>query len=120
VKDGRAGAIVVYRLAGDLVLQEQLLAEVWRSGELLSTAGGEAHLHDDPSRRLIRQVLGAVSEYERAMIALRYHASEDRSASDPLVVAGSGPGDGGSAGGRTAGTSCDFSGSGLSGGGGST
>jgi DNA invertase Pin-like site-specific DNA recombinase len=40
----------------------------------LSTAGGEANLHDDPedpSRRLIRQVLGAVSEYERAMIALR-------------------------------------------------
>jgi DNA invertase Pin-like site-specific DNA recombinase len=77
VKDGRAGAIVVYRLdrlARDLVLQEQLLAEVWRSGELFSTAGGEAKLHDDPedpSRRLIRQVLGAVSEYERAMIALR-------------------------------------------------
>jgi DNA invertase Pin-like site-specific DNA recombinase len=77
VKDGRAGAIVVYRLdrlARDLVLQEQLLAEVWRSGELFSTAGGEANLHDDPedpSRRLIRQVLGAVSEYERAMIALR-------------------------------------------------
>ena len=57
-----------------MVLQEQLLAEVWRSGELFSTAGGEANLHDDPedpSRRLIRQVLGAVSEYERAMIALR-------------------------------------------------
>ena len=77
VKDGRAGAIVVYRLdrlARDLVLQEQLLAEVWRSGELFSTAGGEANLHDDPedpSRRLIRQVLGAVSEYERSMIALR-------------------------------------------------
>src|SRR5215217_6107755 len=77
VKDGRAGAIVVYRLdrlARDLVMQEQLLAEVWKSGELFSTAGGEANLHDDPddpSRRLIRQVLGAVSEYERAMIVLR-------------------------------------------------
>ena len=77
VKDGRAGAIVVYRLdrlARDLVLQEQLLAEVWRSGELFSAAGGEANLHDDPedpSRRLIRQVLGAVADYERAMIALR-------------------------------------------------
>jgi DNA invertase Pin-like site-specific DNA recombinase len=77
LKDGRAGAIVVHRLdrlARDLVLQEQLLAEVWRSGELFSSAGGEANLHDDPedpSRRLIRQVLGAVSEYERAMIVLR-------------------------------------------------
>src|SRR5512132_162390 len=89
VKDGRAGAIVVYRLdrlARDLVLQEQLLAEVWRSGELFSTAGGEANLHDDPedpSRRLIRQVLGAVSEYERAMIALRLRRG--RAAKPPVA-----------------------------------
>jgi DNA invertase Pin-like site-specific DNA recombinase len=68
---GLADQEVVYRLdrlARDLVLQEQLLAEVWRSGELFSTAGGEANLHgdpEDPSRRLLRQVLGAVSEYER-------------------------------------------------------
>jgi DNA invertase Pin-like site-specific DNA recombinase len=78
IKQGRADAIVVYRLdrlARDLVLQEQLLTEVWRmGGDVLSTAGGEGHLRDDPddpSRRLIRQVLGAVAEYERAMIALR-------------------------------------------------
>ena len=62
-------------VSGTKELEHRLgLAEVWRSGELFSTAGGEANLHDDPedpSRRLIRQVLGAVSEYERSMIALR-------------------------------------------------
>ena len=63
------------RLARDLVMQEQLLAEVWRTGaEVESAAEGEANLRDDPedpSRALIRQVLGAVSEYERKMIVLR-------------------------------------------------
>ena len=64
------------RLARDLVLQEQLLAEVWRMGATVSStaAGEDAYLNDDPgdpSRRLIRQVLGAVSDYERAMVRLR-------------------------------------------------
>jgi DNA invertase Pin-like site-specific DNA recombinase len=74
-----ADALIVYRLdrlARDLVLEEQLLAEAWRMGAVVfSTSAGEsAYLEDDPldpSRRLIRQVLGAVNEYERAMIGLR-------------------------------------------------
>ncbi len=72
-------ALVVYRLdrlARDLIVQEQLLAEVWRSGgQVFSTSDAEAAFlandASDPSRRLIRQVLGAVSEYERSMISLR-------------------------------------------------
>ena len=39
-----------------------------------------AYLEDDPkdpSRRLIRQVLGAVSEYERSMIALRLRSGRE-------------------------------------------
>jgi DNA invertase Pin-like site-specific DNA recombinase len=71
LRDGRAHAIVVYRLdrlARDLVLQEQLLAEVRRLGvDVFSTSGGEsAYLvddPDDPSCRLIRQILGAVNDY---------------------------------------------------------
>ena len=82
VRGGRADAVVVYRLdrlARDLVLQEQLLAEVRRLGGLvLSTSAREAdYLVDDPqdpSRRLMRQVLGAVNEYERHMIRLRLSA----------------------------------------------
>ena len=79
LRDGTAQGLVVHRLdrlARDLVLQEQLLGECWRAGATVcSTAGGEdAYLADDPadpSRRLIRQVLGAVSDYERAMVHLR-------------------------------------------------
>lgn len=80
VRDGSASGVVVYRLdrlARDLIVQEQLLGELWRLGAaVFSTAEAEAvYLRpddpDDPSRKLIRQVLGAVSEYERSMIALR-------------------------------------------------
>lgn len=78
LQTGGASLLVVPRLdrlARDLVLQEQLLREVWRLGaDVVSCAEGEGRIADDPddpSRTLIRQVLGAVSEYERAMIALR-------------------------------------------------
>ena len=63
------------RLARDLVMSEQLLREVWDAGgEVISCAEGEGNLKDDPndpSRALIRQVLGAVAAYERSMIVLR-------------------------------------------------
>lgn len=79
LREGEARGLVVHRLdrlARDLVLQEQLLAECWRMGATVSStaAGEDAYLSDDPadpSRRLIRQVLGAVSDYERAMVRLR-------------------------------------------------
>ena len=86
LKVGDAEGLVVYRLdrlARDLVLQEQLLAEIWRMGaEAFSTSDAEqGYLQDDPSdpsRKLIRQVLGAVAEYERAMIRLRLEAGRRR------------------------------------------
>ena len=74
-----ARGVVVYRLdrlARDLIVQEQLLAEIRRmGGEAYTTSAAEAGYladdPDDPSRKLIRQILGAVNEYERSMIALR-------------------------------------------------
>jgi len=79
LKARTADGLVVYRLdrlARDLIVQEQLLAELRRGGWAMhSTSESEAqYLTDDPadpSRKMIRQVLGAVAEYERSMIALR-------------------------------------------------
>lgn len=79
LRAGTARCLVVHRLdrlARDLVLQEQLLGECWRMGASVSStaAGEDAYLGDDPadpSRRLIRQVMGAVSAYERDMVTLR-------------------------------------------------
>lgn len=41
---------------------------------MFSTAGGETDLRDDdadPSRKLVRRILGAVAEYERELLLLR-------------------------------------------------
>jgi DNA invertase Pin-like site-specific DNA recombinase len=67
------------------VRRDALIAEVRRMGaEVFSAAAGEsAYLvddPDDPSRKLIRQVLGAVNEYERAMIALRLRSGRKQKA----------------------------------------
>lgn len=71
------------RLARDLITQELLLREIrGRGARLISCAPGEqAWLTDDPddpSRKLIRQLLGAVSEYERAMVTLRLRLGRAR------------------------------------------
>ncbi|GAA1806612.1 recombinase family protein [Nostocoides veronense] len=76
--------------------QEQVLADLWRAkGRAYSCAQGEdANLHedpDDPSRRLIRQVLGAVSEYERAMVRLRLRNGRRRKAERGGYAYGSPP-----------------------------
>ena len=73
------------RLARDLIVQETILAEIRRiGGEVFSTSPAEASYltddPDDPSRKLIRQVLGAVSEYERSMVTLRLRNGRRRKA----------------------------------------
>ena len=82
LQDGSAAGLVVKqldRLARDLIVQETLIAEIRKTGAgLFTTAAGETAFltddADDPSRKFIRQVLGAVSEYERAMIVVRMKA----------------------------------------------
>lgn len=99
LRDGGATGLVAYRLdrlARDLVLHEQLLAEIRRMGaEVFSTSQAEAgYLTDDPSypsRKLIRQVLGAVSENERAMIALRLKSGRARKSENGGFAYGSFP-----------------------------
>ena len=58
-----------------MLLQEQLLREVWAMGrEVYSALGSEQNLRDDPDdpgRKMLRQILGAVNEYERSIIVLR-------------------------------------------------
>lgn len=79
LREKQAGGLAVSvldRLARDLIVQETLLAEIRRLGaEPFTTSAAEAEFladdPDDPSRRLIRQILGAVHEYERSMIAFR-------------------------------------------------
>ena len=63
------------RLARDLLTQEFLLRDIRRGADLISCSTAETdYLQDDPhdpTRKLIRQVLGAVGEFERSLIKLR-------------------------------------------------
>ncbi len=87
IKRDEAKGVVVFhldRLARDLILQEQLLVEIRRTpgANLFSTSAAEAHFlsddPDDPSRKFVRQILGAVSEYESGIIALRLRSGRKR------------------------------------------
>ena len=88
LRDNQAQGIVVPRLdrlARDLIVQETVLAEIRRiGGKVFSTSPAEASYltddPDDPSRKMIRQVLGAVAEYERSMVVLRLRNGRRRKA----------------------------------------
>jgi DNA invertase Pin-like site-specific DNA recombinase len=80
MREMKAGDVLVVarldRLARDLITQELLLRDIRRRGaDVVSCAEGEqtflAEDPNDPSRKLVRQLLGAIAEYDRAMIALR-------------------------------------------------
>jgi DNA invertase Pin-like site-specific DNA recombinase len=86
LRDGEADVLVVPRLdrlARDVILQETLLREVWSMGrEVESCVSAETDLlvddDADPSRKLIRTILGAVNEYEKGMIKLRLRGGRRR------------------------------------------
>lgn len=83
------------RLARDVVLQEQLLREVWSMGKAVeSTMPAEsAYLGDDldevdPSRALIRTILGAVAQYDRALTKLRLRGGRRRKGAQGGYIGG--------------------------------
>ena len=62
------------RLARSLHVQEAALAVAWKAGGTVFTVdGGEVRQDDpeDPLRTLVRQVVGAVAQFERGLIAKR-------------------------------------------------
>lgn len=82
VKDGIAEGIVVARLdrlARDVMVQEYLLRNLTDfGGVVLSARDSENEMlageSKDPSRKMIRTILGAVSEYDREMTVDRLQA----------------------------------------------
>src|SRR6266545_3318592 len=76
VEAGRADGIVVYRLdrlSRDVILQEEVLREVWRmGGEVFSTAGGEANLRDVAEQATVQRMreLHGQGESLRGIIAV--------------------------------------------------
>lgn len=66
------------RLARDLMIQETILAEFRKQGfEIVSVAEPDL-CSDDPSRTMVRQIFGAISQYERAMIVSKLRGARQR------------------------------------------
>lgn len=66
------------RLARDLMVQESILHDLKRNGfELVSVAEPDL-CHDDPSRKLMRQIMGAFHEYEKQMIVVKLRGARQR------------------------------------------
>jgi len=65
------------RLARQLTVQEAILATVWQAGGSVFSADSGEILQDDPDdpvRTLVRQVLGSIAEFDRALINKRLKA----------------------------------------------
>ncbi|HEX6503233.1 MAG TPA: recombinase family protein [Terriglobales bacterium] len=66
------------RLARSLLVQESIVADFKRHGfEIVSCAEPDL-LSDDPTRVLLRQMMGAFAEYERAMIVQKLRGARQR------------------------------------------
>lgn len=66
------------RLARDLMIQESIIADMQRNQfEIVSVAEPDL-CSSDPTRVLLRQMMGAFSEYERKMIVLKLRGARQR------------------------------------------
>lgn len=66
------------RLARDLMVQETIVADLRKNGfDLLSVLEPDL-MADDPSRKLMRQLFGAIAEYEKSMVVLKLRGSRIR------------------------------------------
>jgi DNA invertase Pin-like site-specific DNA recombinase len=70
----------VDRLARDLMIQEAIVADFKRNSFELISALEPDMCSDDPTRKLLRQMLGAFSEYEASMISLKLRGARLRAA----------------------------------------
>jgi DNA invertase Pin-like site-specific DNA recombinase len=67
------------RFARDLIVQETGFVMLKERGiELIAADKPDAFLDDTPTAALIRQVLGAVSQFEKAMVVSKLKAARDR------------------------------------------
>jgi DNA invertase Pin-like site-specific DNA recombinase len=71
------------RFARDLMVQEVGYAMLTERGiELIAADSPQSFIEDTPTARLIRQVLGAVSEFDKAMTVAKLRGARDRKRKD--------------------------------------
>src|SRR5215813_5501776 len=66
------------RLARDLMIQETIIGDLHKRGfELISVTEPDL-LANDPSRVLMRQIFGAIAQYDKAMIVSKLRGARER------------------------------------------
>jgi DNA invertase Pin-like site-specific DNA recombinase len=66
------------RLARDLMIQETIIGDLKKRGFELLSAMEPDLLQNDPTRILMRQVFGAIAQYEKAMIVAKLRGARQR------------------------------------------
>ncbi len=66
------------RLARDLMVQEHIIADLAKRGITLISVYEPDLGSTDPTRVLMRQIMGAVAQYDKAMIVLKLRGSRQR------------------------------------------
>lgn len=68
------------RLARDLIVSEVIVDQLTRAGARVLTADGAdlTSAEGDPTRTLIRQVLGAVAQFDKSVTVLKLRAARER------------------------------------------
>jgi DNA invertase Pin-like site-specific DNA recombinase len=77
------------RFARDLIVQETGYAMLKERGvDLIAADSPEAFLDDTPTAVLIRQILGSVSQFEKAMVVTKLKGARDRKRATGVKVEG--------------------------------
>jgi DNA invertase Pin-like site-specific DNA recombinase len=66
------------RLARDLMVQETIIGDLRKGGFDLISVMEPDLLQDDPTRKLMRQFMGAIAEYEKSMIVMKLRGARAR------------------------------------------
>lgn len=68
----------VDRLARDLMVQETIIGDMQRSGYTIISVAEPDLCSQDPSRVLIRQIFGAIAQYDKSMTVLKLRGARQR------------------------------------------
>src|SRR5262249_16486585 len=66
------------RLARDLMVQETIIGDFRKRGFQLVSVMEPDLLEDDPTRKMMRQIFGAIAEYEKDMIVAKLRGARQR------------------------------------------
>jgi DNA invertase Pin-like site-specific DNA recombinase len=66
------------RLARDLMVQEYIIADCQKRGIVLLSTAEPDLCSSDPTRVLMRQILGAIAAYDKSMIVLKLRGARER------------------------------------------